>query len=211
VLHMGCPAGGCATPTAPNPVVGPPAMSTFYPISLPNPSAIGPSCSTAATNYQKNLVASNPTPVACGSTATLDSTVAPTTPGNQTELKCRIGANPGNGQDQIGSTFPFLMLAGDNNPLVANGSANQTDAISTSRSVVTIPVYDAGASPGPYSIPVSPVIIIGFVQAFVIKTVGGNPTIQIMNVSGCGTTARGASPAVGSDGWSAVPVRLIHQ
>ena len=212
-LNMGCAVSGCATLTAPNFVAGPPTTSsTFYPISLANPSSMGPACSTAATNYQKNLVASNPTSVACGATATLDTTVAPTTAANEIELECRIGATgPGLNQDQdtIDPAFPFRMEAGDNNPLVANGSVNKADVISTSQSVVTIPVYNAGASGGPYLAPATPVII-GFVQAFVVSTSGGNPTVQILNVSGCGATARGASPAVGSDGASAVPVRLIH-
>jgi hypothetical protein len=208
-LNMGCPVGGCATLTAPNPVVGTPAQSTFYPITLANAPAMGPSCSTAGTAYERNLVASNPTPVACGATATVETTVIPSAAANQAELNCRIGANPGNGQDTIDSTFPFRMEASDNNPLVLNGTVGEGDAISTSPSVVTIPLYDAGASPGPYLAPSTPVII-GFVQAFVEGATGGNPTIQIMNVSGCGATARGASPAVGSDGDSAVPVRLIH-
>jgi hypothetical protein len=73
--------------------------------------------------------------------------------------------------------------------------------------VVTIPVYDAGASP--YAVPVSPVVI-GFVQGFVESASGGDPTIKVLNVSGCGTTARAAAAGVGSDGESAVPVRLIH-
>ncbi len=212
-LNMGCAAGGCAVLTAPNPVVGPPSASTFYPTILANPTVMGPVCSTASTNYEKNLVASNPTSVACGTTAAVDTTVVPTAAANQTELDCRIGATapggPNMGQDTIAPAFPFRMEAGDNNPLVANGSVDSLDVISTSPSVVTIPVYNAGPSGGPYGVPLSPVII-GFVQAFVESTIGGNPTIQIMNVSGCSATAQLASPAVGSDGGSAVPVRLIH-
>ena len=211
-LNMGCLPGGCAALTAPNPVVGPPATSTFYPIILANPTAMGPSCSAAATSYERNLVVSNPTSVACGATATVDATVVPTAAANQSELDCRIGASgPGlnQNQDTIGPAFPFQIRAGDNNPLVSNASIGSSDVISTSRSVVTIPVYNAGAS-SPYLAPGAPVII-GFVQAFVESTIGGNPTIQITNVSGCSATAQLASPAVGSDGESAVPVRLIHQ
>lgn len=208
-LNMGCPVGGCGgTLTPPNPVVGTPAQISFYPIALANAPETGPSCSTAVTDYEENLVASNPTPLACGTTASVDTTVSPTAAKNQAELDCRIGQTPGNGQDTIVATYPFPMDASDNNPLVKNGTVAEGDGISTSQSVVTIPIYDAGASPG--VAPVSPVVIIGFVQAFVISTTAGSPTIQVMNVSGCGTSARGASPAVGSDGARAVPVRLIH-
>jgi Putative Flp pilus-assembly TadE/G-like len=209
-LNMGCVAGGCGTLTAPNPVAGPPTnKSTFYPTALANAPTTAPSCSVAGTAYQMNLVASNPTPIACGALATVETTVIPATPANQTELSCRIRANPGNGQDRISSTYPFSITTDDNNPLVLNGTVTEGDAISTSPSVVTIPIYDAGASGGLYLAPVSPVII-GFVQAFVKSTTAGSPTIQVMNVSGCGTTARGVSTAVGSDGARAVPVRLIH-
>ena len=112
----------------------------------------------------------------------------------------------GNGQDRADVTsFPFDLLAGSTH----NGIGAGTE-ISTSRSVVTIPVYDSTA----VGKPVSPVTVIGFVQAFVDNSnpATGEPTIHILNVSGCGATARSSGlPPVGINESSAVPVRLIHQ
>jgi hypothetical protein len=202
---MGC-TGGCGTLNSPA-VSG--SKSTYYPLDLNNPSSSLPSCFGAGTTYEMNVAVNNPTPMKCGVVATLDPSVASTDVANETALECRIGASSaglGKGQDSVDPAFPFQMEAGSANPLVGHGVAS-TNVISISRSVVTIPVYDAGASP--YAKPVSPVVI-GFVQGFVESASGGNPTIQVLNVSGCGTTARAAAAGVGRDGESAVPVRLIH-
>jgi hypothetical protein len=180
-LTMGC-TGGCGTLNSPA-VSG--SKSTYYPLDLNNPSSSLPSCFGAGTTYEMNVAVNNPTPMKCGVVATLDPSVASTDVANETALECRIGASS-NG--------------------LGKGVA-ATNVISISRSVVTIPVYDAGASP--YAVPVSPVVI-GFVQGFVESASGGDPTIKVLNVSGCGTTARAAAAGVGSDGESAVPVRLIH-
>lgn len=205
-LTTGCP-GGCGVGVNP-PVAGPPL--SYYPIDIPNPSPSGPSCSVGV-SYQQNITACNPTPIACGQTVNLDTTPGPAdAPSNQLALQCRIGAAApglGSGQDTlVTSGFPFAINAGSSH----NGVGPGTE-ISTSRSIVTIPVYESGPGGGPYTKPVSPVIVIGFVQAFVNSATGGDPTITILNVSGCSTAARtpGLTP-VGLDEGSPVPVRLIH-
>jgi hypothetical protein len=183
---------------------------SYYPLDLPNPAASGPSCS-AGTNYQENIASCNPTPIACGQTVTLDATVVKGAASNQTAVDCLTGISPGNGQDTIDPAFPFAMEAGPNHPLVVSGVISATNVISSSRSVVTIPVYDSGP-PGAPVVPGSPVTVIGFVQGFITSATNGDPTIQVLNVSGCGTAARGSSAApVGSNEASAVPVRLIRQ
>ncbi len=100
------------------------------------------------------------------------------------------------------SGFPFEIEAGSTH----NGVSAGTE-ITTSRSVVTLPVFhSAGVAPG------SPVTVIGFVQAFVNSATGGDPTVTILNVSGCSAAARVSSVTpVGLNEGSAVPVRLIHQ
>jgi hypothetical protein len=79
---------------------------------------------------------------------------------------------------------------------------NASDVITTSNSLVTIPIYDGAALAG--SAPT--VTIVGFLQGF-ITTIDatGNPQITVMNVAGCSNTA--TNPAVA--GTSPVPVRLI--
>ena len=206
-LATGCP-GGCAAPNPPTSSAGPPATLTYYPLDLPNPAASGPSCSVGAT-YHQNIAACNPTPIACGTQVNLDTTANPNDiPNNQQAIDCLIGASGtglGNGQDTLVTTsFPYDMEAGTTHPSVATGAE-----VSTSRSVVTIPIYDlgGGAAPG------SPITVIGFAQAFVSSadSVSGEPTIHILNVSGCSAAARAsAMTPVGLNGASSVPVRLIH-
>ena len=114
------------------------------------------------------------------------------------------------GQDKlVVSSFPFEIDAGNTHSGTGVTAGTQ---ITTSRSVVTIPVYDSGPSGGPYTAPANTVTVIGFVQAFVNSAAGGDPTITILNVSGCSAAARtSAVPAVGLNEGSSVPVRLIHQ
>jgi hypothetical protein len=138
----------------------------------------------------------------------LDTTAGPTNTGNnQLAIDCLIGAagpGPGSGQDTIDATgFPFEIDAGSTHNGVGAGTQ-----VTTSRSVVTIPVYDSSAG-----VPVSPVTVIGFVQAFVdsADAAKGEPTIHILNVSGCSAAARASAvPPVGLNEGSPVPVRLIH-
>jgi hypothetical protein len=189
--------------------VGPPATLNYYPLDLPNPAASGPSCSAGA-SYQQNVTQCNPAPIACGQTVDLDVSAGPAdVPSNRVAIDCLIGASApglGNGQDTIvAGSFPFVIEAGSTH----NGVAASTQ-ITTSRSVVTIPVY--------HSVPGSPpattaVEVVGFVQAFVdsVNAATGEPTIHILNVSACSASARASGgPAVGLSEGSAVPVRLIH-
>jgi hypothetical protein len=210
-LTTGCPPAGCGIPNPPvstNGIPTPPATLSYYPLDLPNPAVSGPSCAVGA-SYQQNITACNRTPIACGSQVSLDTTVNPNNVGNnQLAIDCLIGAaatGSGNGQDTLNmAAFPYAINAGTTHNGVANGTQ-----ISTSRSVVTIPVYDSGAGVAPGS----PVVVIGFVQAFVGSSdaATGDPTIQILNVSGCSAVGRASSVTpVGMNEASPVPVRLIH-
>jgi hypothetical protein len=207
-LGTGCPGGCSVSMNSPASGVGLPFTLNYYPLDLPNPAAVGPSCSVGA-SYQQNIEACNPTPIACGSTVNLDMSAGPANTGNnQLAINCRIGAAAaglGNGQDTIiANNLPFEIDAGSTHNGVATG--NQ---VTTSRSVVTIPVY--------HSVPGSPpatttVEVVGFVQGFVdYADAVGEPTILILNVSACSASARASGgPAVGLNEGSPVPVRLIH-
>ena len=211
-LVTGC-VGGCGSPSVPVRVVGPPMKLTYYPLDLPNPATTWPSCSpVGATTYQTNITSCNPTPLACGQTVNLSATatLAGNIAGNEQAMECRTGATGaglGKNQDTLDvSNYPFEIDAGGTHNGVTTGTQ-----ISTSRSVVTIPVYGSWPSGGPYTAPASPVTILGYVQAFVNSSSGGNPTITILNISGCSATARSSTvPPVGLNEGSPVPVRLIH-
>ncbi len=224
-LQTGCVAPTCAAVTAPTsgpgpvPPPPPPAFMTYYPINLGTPAASGPNCSLLGwSNYMQNIAACNPTPIACGSTVTLETAVYPDSPSNQNAINCQINAGapgPGNGQDTLNPGFPASVAAGAANPLAVSGAINTGDVISSSRSIVTIPIYDSNPGGGIIRVaPPSTVVVTGFAQAFVESVspgapgVGGRPQITILNVSGCKNGVTGTP--VGTNANSPVPVRLIH-
>lgn len=215
-LQVGCPPSSCATQQPPNLAKaggGNPSRITYYPADLGTPATSGPSCSLS-TAYENNIVACNPKPIACGDTIAIDTTIYPdgvaANAPNKNAIQCLINAgapNLGQGQDtlNVAGGFPYPMHAGRNNPLAVSGVISTNDVISSSRSVVTIPIYNSVAG----VIPTSPVTVIGFAQAFV-KSVrpSGRPEINILNISGC-QLPRTNTP-VGTNSASSVPVRLIH-
>ena len=116
------------------------------------------------------------------------------------------------GQDTfnaIGSptAYPFQIFPGTRNPTGLAG----TVPITTSRSVVSLPIYDqsGGNTFTAFSPTPVPVTIVGFLQVF-INAVDqyGNVDVTVLNVAGCGN---GGTTPVGTAlaGSSPVPVRLI--
>ena len=103
-------------------------------------------------------------------------------------------------------TYPLQIEVGNGHPL--NGSVlAANDLVTTSDSLVMVPVYDGVATPG------ASVNIIGFLQVFIDRAfpAGGGPKagefhVTVVNVLGCGSSATGTAVA----STSAVPVRLIQ-
>lgn len=103
------------------------------------------------------------------------------------------------------SSYPFQITAGSSNPI-----APTNQLITTSNSIMTIPIYDNTALlPNGNSQP--NVTIVGFLQVFVDDVhhhAGGNGTLNVtvLNVSGCGDSL---TPPTAAEGNSPVPIRLI--
>jgi hypothetical protein len=220
-FHMfsNCGAGpGPCTPGTPDtsPAFGGPTVH-YYPAQM---SIAGNSCPASCgggTDFESNIECCNPTPISCGTTATLpavnqlsvDTTVFPEGAGGpaQSGLECLIHQRPGNGMDNLNLpvSYPLQIEVGNNHPL-AGTVLSANDLVTTSDSLVTVPVYDGLATPG------ASVTVIGFLQVFINQSFsGGGPKagefqVTVVNVSGCGTSAT-AAPVSSS---SAVPVRLIH-
>lgn len=174
----------------------------------------------------KKSNASNPSQISCGTTVTspavnqflLDNMVFPDGGGGpaQSGVECLIHQTPGNGQDTLNSgpplTYPLQIQVGNNHPL-AGTVLSSNDLVTTSDSLVTIPVYDqTGATPVPTN--ATGVNVIGFLQVFIVEVFpGGSPKkagsfdVTVVNVSGCGSSASGTPIGSGN----AVPVRLIQQ
>jgi hypothetical protein len=110
---------------------------------------------------------------------------------------------------EFGST-PYQILAGSNNPLVST-SLSSGSPISTSNSIVTIPIYDS-TNPGVIANnqSTSPVTIVGFLQVFINGVDEyGDVNVTILNVAGCGNGGTTPVSSTAVAGSSPVPIRLI--
>jgi hypothetical protein len=128
-----------------------------------------------------------------------------------TAAECLIhesGEGPTNsGQDTLAtSSFPYQVVAGSANPLGITGD------ITSSSSVITVPIYDSSQPLQPNGTTnLAPVTIIGFLQVFInwVNT-DGSLNVTVLNVAGCGNTATvGANGTPFVTGTSPVPIRLI--
>jgi Flp pilus assembly protein TadG len=182
-------------------------------------------CSEASRNdYTKAVAGCDQTTVyACGVSGAgnaADLTEDPGPPRNDSAnaAECLInadGAGADLGQDVLAPdpagppyNYPFQINAGTKSALVTAGGLASGSQISSSPSIVSLPIYDNTAPPliGTGSAGTIPVTIVGFLQVF-INSVGssGNITVTVMNVAGCGNSAA-SQPVYGT---SPVPVRLI--
>jgi hypothetical protein len=87
---------------------------------------------------------------------------------------------------------------------VTAGAVPNNDVISSSNSIVTVPIYDSTGAP---LIVGQAVTIVGFLQVFInnVDSATGNLNVTVLNVAGCSNNAT-ANPVYGT---SPVPVRLI--
>jgi len=226
-LQLGCYLGSCYPP-----IPGRYYYLIYSPTTPPAGTLPGSCFLWGGCDYEENIVACNPQPITCGpsNNATIYLPLACGTPRpTQTHdgLECLIHASsdgPGRGQDCLNAdagdcgasptSSSTQIFAGSGNPLVQAGVINTGDAISTSSSLVTIPVFDetavtipSGTSPSNINIHV-----IGFIQGFITSfgpdnDANGYIYVRIVNLSGCGSSASGT--AVLGDGTSPVPVHLI--
>jgi hypothetical protein len=200
----------------------------YVPAQVPNPANpqdVCPSTCRGGRAYEESIECADPTPYAyyqCGSNDIANSVrwsnaLNPGGNGNNESAigaQCLIhatGPGTGQGQDQLTNTAPWpsgpMQITAQSGPLSGN-------VVSTSSSIVTIPIID----PATVVAGGSPVTIVGFLQAFINGVepgilAGANPgdiNITILNVVGCNPNASNANPVVGGTGTSPVPVRLIQ-
>jgi hypothetical protein len=200
------------------------APGQFYPVFMPPGStpSVCPSCASSgggggATGsgalYRQNIECCNQNIIVCGL-----NTIQPIT-GNmvgptQQGIDCLIHQTNTGGQDTLDPNT-MTMTAGSNNPYFSSGAA-----ITSSDSLVTVPVYDGTQlCPGQSCPSVVNVDIIGFMQLFIKAETNPQGTVQayIVNIAGgCGGGGGGSSggsgggSVVSAGGGSPIPVRLIH-
>lgn len=108
------------------------------------------------------------------------------------------------GQDALDVTaYPYKMLSGSQNPILP--SAN-TQLITASNSVVSLPIYDQTA--GNLTTTQPTITILGYLQVFIdsVDSASGNINLHVLNVAGCGNDASTTALAPGT---SPLPIRLI--
>ena len=154
----------------------------------------------APTNYQCGVQLAN----------AVDLSRNPDTSGATTNgVQCLTAQGNGSGQDTIDTgSYPFQIQAGDQNPLVTSGLLSHGKTITSSNSIVSLPIYDNATNIT--SSTTKAVTFVGFLQVF-INSVDqyGNVNVTVLNVAGCGN---GNNPTLGPvSGSSPVPVRLITQ
>jgi hypothetical protein len=195
-----------------------PALVT--PPGSPNPN-ICPTICLGATNYEQSIecadVTTSYTVLSCGGGATKAQWDSAVYPGGLTGLsalgaECLINATAaGNnkGQDKLDNFGPWptspMQITAESPPQSGN-------VVTTSNSIVTIPIIDQTSfeATSPFQ-----VTVVGFLQAFIDEVRGGNPAHQgdikvtVLNIAGCSSTPIVAPPVVGGSGTSPVPVRLI--
>jgi Flp pilus assembly protein TadG len=212
-----CPNGNCNNPpptfTLPTPVVW-----QYYPgdpaTTFPPPTQAIPTCAPAMiTQYEKSIAGCIETPIACNSTANIDTSNYGFNRNRETEraVNCltHANANQGDQVDPMVTSPPFQFLAGNDNP-IAGLAGND---VMVSDSLVTVPVFDVNS----FNTSGTNFQIVGFVQLFLnpngVAAPGfppgnrGKVNTTIINMAGCGTGATG-QPILGN-GASPVAVRLI--
>lgn len=122
-----------------------------------------------------------------------------------TAAQCLINGGTGVGQDTLATTggmaqIPYQFTAGS-----ANVYGVSHSLISSSNSIVSLPIFDQTMGPLPAN---GAVTIIGFLQVFINSVDAfGSVNVTVLNVAGCGDQATSSTQVV--SGTSPVPVRLI--
>jgi Flp pilus assembly protein TadG len=120
------------------------------------------------------------------------------------------------GQDYLAGTsfaaptpYPFQILTGSGNPLATMASPLPSGTpVTSSNSIVSLPIYDQTAGTGQIrNNGKTDITIVGFLQVFInAADQSGNVSVTVLNVTGCGNGSPLNSAVTGS---SPVPVRLI--
>jgi hypothetical protein len=175
-----------------------------------NSSAACDAVSDAASQYAQAIAGCDQTTVyACGGPAlsAVDLSENPSGAAGDTANGAKCLINQGGGQDTLDAgEFPFQIRAHRGNPLVAAGAVANRDVITSSNSIVSLPIYDTAnviSQAGPNN-----VTVVGFLQVFINAVdPNGNVNVTVLNVAGCSNDAS-KLPLLGT---SPVPVRLITQ
>jgi len=203
------PGGRCGTGTSYTAPIVTGGATQFMPALVSGTPMAVPSCSGGTAFEQAVTGCDQTTAYQCGvlsavasnpNEADLNERNVPSN--TYSDVQClTIGAGGGGTPDSINTgTYPYQITAGSSNPLGVSGTP-----ITSSNSIVSIPIYDGATLSGSNT---PPVTIVGFLQLFIQSvTPAGQMTVTVLNVAGCGNAVpNGTQPIYGS---SPVPIRLI--
>ena len=192
--------------------IGPLPNLQYVPGQTLYPSTAVPACSQNGNLYEQAIEGCDQTTVyQCGvrNTNVVDLSENPGffSRDSSNGVQCLTGGN-GNGQDTLNTTvYPFQIQAGASNPLVSAGVVSPGSVITSSNSIVTVPIYDSTTPINPAG--TTPVTIVGFMQVFInsVDSNDGNVNVTVLNLAGCSNTLTTTNvPVVGT---SPLPVRLV--
>jgi hypothetical protein len=199
----------------PNPLTGASGQVQYVPavVNTANTQNVCPAC-VGTTDYEQSIecadVATSYQVLNCGGGTVQiqwDDGINPGAPpgNNATALGGECLINPsGAGQDTLTEPNPVFSA-----PYQIKHSGT---LVTTSNSIVTIPILDVISQPPNGG---GPVTVDGFLQAFINQVdagpspPAGSINITVLNIVGCSSTNTGANPVVGGAGTSPIPVRLI--
>jgi hypothetical protein len=156
--------------------------------------------------------------------------------GGSTNVTWDSGVNPGGGSGHSADAAECLIHASTNGPydgggnlqdkldftpwpgnpmkLTAHSGPQSGNLVTTSSSIVTIPIIDTSVA-----LPASgqSLTVVGYMQAFINgvqpgflpASVAGDINVTVLNIAGCSLANNGANPVIGGSGTSPIPVRLI--
>ncbi len=223
-VHTGSACGLRSAPAAPGAnyvragyVLGPPNLQ-FVPAADPSATPVAvPSWATGMDLYEQSIAGCDQSTVyQCGVQSTVElgggrGNIDFETADAVLPLIREADLNMLNdGQDSINNmAYPFQILAGTASPL-SGLAGNPGNAITSSTSVVSVPIYDT-APPLVSAAPTTQLVtIVGFLQVFMNQVDQyGNVSVTILNVVGCGNGKGMPVSSTPITGSSPVPVRLI--
>jgi hypothetical protein len=208
--------------------VNPPGKSQYYMIDLPAaticPSTNAPGClgvggGVGTAGYLDTIACANTNRLQCGDTVNLDKlngsapNITDTISGTQCLIHTTSTGPGGTEQDQFSpsGTLPVTITGGLLNP---NPAFVNTQNISRSDSVVTVPLFDWTVDPCPTA-KCGTEIVMGFLQFGILDvqsapaTAAGNIDAVVLNAVGCNPAGSTGTPISGG-GLTALPVRLIQ-
>jgi len=125
------------------------------------------------------------------------------------------GPGPYDGVNNLQDTLDPSPWPTNPMKIKANSGPFSTNFVTTSSSIVTVPIIDTAGFPLTGGV----VNVVGYLQAFINQVDGGpgggglpppgSINITVLNVVGCNPNNNGATPVIGGSGSSPIPVRLI--